>query len=80
MMDKKAKFMEIKSLIPKLKQSETAKELAISTSTLKRFTRRKKMFSPYKIPTSSNNHTRKHKISNHTEHDLKMTSNDRKRT
>ena len=32
------------------------------------------MLSPYRISTSSKSHTRKQKISNHTEHDLKMTS------
>ena len=32
--DKMAKFMEMKSISPKLKQSEIAKELAISTSNL----------------------------------------------
>ena len=35
------------------------------------------MFSPYRIPPS-NAHTRKQKTSNHTEHDLKMTSIDLK--
>ena len=34
MLDKMAIFMEIKSINTKLKQSQIAKELAISTSTL----------------------------------------------
>ena len=42
-----AKFMEIKSNNPGLKQSETAKELAISTSTLQRYRREIYMHSPY---------------------------------
>ena len=33
-LDKKAEFMEINSMNPKIKQSEIAKELKISTSTI----------------------------------------------
>ena len=62
-LDKMAKFMEIKSINPKLKQSEIAKLLAISTSTLQRYRREINMLSPYRIPPS-NNHTRKHRNSN----------------
>ena len=36
MLDKLAKYMEIKSTNPKLKQSELAKELNVSSSTLQR--------------------------------------------
>ena len=36
------------------------------------------MLSPYRIPQSSNNHTKEPKSSNHTEQDFKMTSNDLK--
>ena len=71
-LDKKAKFMEIKSIKPK-KQSEIAKEMAISTSTLQRYRRERKMHSPYRIIQSSKTHTRKQKVSNNTDHDLKMT-------
>ena len=74
--DKMAKFMEIKSINPKLKQSEIAKELAISTSTLRRYRREINMHSPYRILQSSNTNTRKQKTSNHTEHNFKMTSSD----
>ena len=35
---------------------------------------------PYRIAPSSNTHTRKQKSSNLTEHDLKVTSNDHKKT
>ena len=38
-LDKMAKFMEINSIIPKLKQSELAQKLQISTSMLQRYTR-----------------------------------------
>ena len=39
-LDKISKFMEVKSTNPRLKQSERAKELAISTSTLQRYRRK----------------------------------------
>ena len=82
-LDKMAKFMEIKSSNPKLEQSEIAKELAISTSTLHRYRTEINMHSPYRKVQSSNTNTRKQKISNLTEmtsNDLKMTSNDLKMT
>ena len=80
MLNNKAKFMEMKSRNPKLKQSKIAKELAISTSTLQRYRRKLNMHSPYRKIQSSNTHTRKPKIPNHTEHDVKTTSNDLKMT
>ena len=46
-LEKIAKFMEPKSNNPRLKQSGRAKELAISTSTLKRYRRESNMHSPY---------------------------------
>ena len=69
--------MEIKSLDPKLKQSETAKELGRSSSTLKRHRNDINMLSSYRMPPS-NTHTRKQNTSNHPEHDLKMGSKDLK--
>ena len=78
-LDKMAKFKEIKSINPKLKQSEIARELKISTSTLQRCRKEINMPSPYRIPPGNTN-TRKQKTSNHTEHDLKMTSLDLKMT
>ena len=77
-LDKMAKFLEINSINPKLKQSEIAKELEISTSTIQRYRRKINMLSPYRVSQSSN--TRKQKTSNHTQHDLKATSNDLKMT
>ena len=64
--------MEIKSNNPKLKQSEIAKELKISSCTIQRYRREIKMLSSYRMPLSSITHTRKQKTSNHTEHDLNM--------
>ena len=73
--------MEIKSINPKLKHSEIAQQLAISTSTLQRYRREINLFSPYRVPPSSTNtNRRKQKTSNHTENDLKATSNDLKVT
>ena len=80
MLDKMAKFMEIKSINPKIKQSEKARELAISTSTLQRQRRETKMRSPHRILQSQNTNTRKEKTSIHTEHDLKTTSDSFKMT
>ena len=57
--DKMAKFMEIKSISPKLKQPEIARELQMSTSTLQRYGREINMHSPYRKPSSSNTNTRK---------------------
>ena len=50
--------MEIKSNNLNLKQSEIAKELKMSCSTLQRFRREINMLSPHRIPPSSNTHTR----------------------
>ena len=59
---KMAKFMEVKSINPKLKQSEIAKELKRSPYTLQRYRKESNMLSPYGIP---NTHTRKQKSSDH---------------
>ena len=59
--------MEIKSFNPKLKQSEIAKDLGCSSSTLQRYRQDKYMLSPYRIP--SNTLERRQKIL-HREHDL----------
>ena len=74
-----AQFMEHKSNNPTLKQSEMAKKLSVSSSTLQKYRKDISMFSPYRIPAKSNK--RKQKISNR-EHDfgrLQMTSSDVKR-
>ena len=76
-----AKYMEIKSKKPKLKQSETAKLLELPSSTKKRYRREIKRLSPYRIPPSSKtNHTRKQKTPNMNIDDVKVTSNDLKTT
>ena len=72
------KLLEVKSINPKVQQSAIAKELRCSSSTLNRYRNDIKMLPPYRKSPSSNTHTRKQKFSNHTAHDLKMTSNDLK--
>ena len=46
--------MTIKSVNPKLKQDQRAKEIGRSSSTLQRYRHDKNRLSPYTIPTSSN--------------------------
>ena len=83
-----ADFMKVKYENARMKQSEIANEIGLSTSTLQRYRNDIKMLSPYRINTS-NNHKRTKKVkntdfdndSNH-EADVKrpqMTSNDLKR-
>ena len=79
-LDKTAKLMEIKATNPKSKQSGKTRELKVSSSTLQRYRRKINMLSPYRIPPSSNTHTRKQKTSNHSMHELKVTSIDLKMT
>ena len=56
-----ARFMEIKSVNPKFRQDQIAKELSWSGSTLQRYRQNINMLSPYRIPPNSNK--RKQKIS-----------------
>ena len=77
--DLMARFMEIKSLNPKLKQNQSEKELRCSGTTLQRYRQDIIMVLTYRIPP--NGQKRKQKISN-GEHDLErpqITSNDVKR-
>ena len=77
-LDLTAMFMEIKSINPKLKQSERTKELGCSSSTFQLYRQDTNMLSHYRIPPNSNK--RKDKISNR-EHDPErpqMTSKDLK--
>ena len=55
------KFLEIKSINPKLKQSGLAKDLGCSSSTLKRYRQDINLFSPCRHPSSANK--RKQKVS-----------------
>ena len=78
-LDKMAKFMEIKSNNPKLKQSEITKLLELLFSTIQRYRVEINMLSPYRIPSSSeSNHTRKQKTRNTNFGDVKVTSNELK--
>ena len=76
--------MEIKSVNPKLRWDQTAKDLSSSSSTLKRYRNDINMLSTYGI--SPNNHKVRQNISNtniddksNREHGFKMTSNDSKK-
>ena len=73
-LDKMTKFMAVKSINPKLEQSEIARQLKISSSTLQRYREEINIPSPYTI---LNTHTRKQ---NSSDHDPKMTWNDLKVT
>ena len=80
-----ADFMRVKYENSKLKQSEIANLMCLSSSTLQRYTNDINMLSPYRFnPNNTNKRTKK--VSNtsfdnnsHHEHDVKrsqMTSND----
>ena len=76
-----AKIMEIKSNNAKLKQSEIAKLLELSSSTIQGYRRKINMLSLYKIPPSSKtNHTRNQKTPNTNADDAEVTSSDFKIT
>ena len=78
--DKMAKIMEIKSNNPRLKQSEIANLLDLSSSTVQGYRREINMLSPYRIPPSSKTNQRKQKTPNTYLDDVKVTSNDLKVT
>ena len=84
-----ADFMRVKYENPKMKQSEIANQLGLSSSTLQRYRNDINMFSPYRIhPNNTNKRTKKYKNTTfdndiHRESDVKrpqMTSNDLKKT
>ena len=83
-----ADFMRLKFENPKLKQSQLANQIDLSTNTLQRYRSDINMLSPYIIhPSNTNKRTKKAKNTDfddnsHTKHDVKrpqMTSNDLKR-
>ena len=76
-LDLMARFMEIKSVNPKLRQNQIAKELGCSGSILKRYRNDVNMLSPYRIPPNS--HKRRQMISNEDPNRPQMNSNDFKR-
>ena len=57
-----ARFMGRKAINPKLKQSETAKQLGCSNSTLQRYRQVINTVSPYRIPPNSHKRERNFKI------------------
>ena len=83
-----ADCMRVKYENPKMKQSEIANQLGMSSSTIQRYRNEVNMFSPYRI-TSKNTNKRTKKVKNrdfdnnsHHEADVKrsqMTPNDLKR-
>ena len=83
-----ADFMRVKYENPKMKQSQNANQIGLSTSTLQRYINDINMLSPYRINTNNTNKRTK-KTSNtnfdnnsHTDHDVKrpqLTSKDLKR-
>ena len=83
-----ADFMKLKYENPKMKQSQKANQIGLSTSTLQRYRNDINMLSPYRIsPNNTNKPTKKVKNTDfdnnsHHESDVKrpqMTSNDLKR-
>ena len=83
-----ADFMRVKYENPKLRQSERANQLGLSTSTLQRYRYDKNMLSPYRLQQNNTNKRTKNakntKFDNnsHREHDFRrpqMTSSDLKR-
>ena len=82
-------FMNIKYQIPKMKQSEIANNLNMSSSTLQRYRNDINMLSPYRNnPNNNKKHPKKAEIDDNgdlkrpqmTSDDLKATSNDNKKT
>ena len=77
-----ADFMKVKYENPRLKQSETANQLGMSSSTVQRFRNDINMLSPYRIsPNNTEKRSKKAEIDNNS--DLKRpqtTSNDLKTT
>ena len=77
-----ADFMKVKYENPKMKQSEIANQLGMSSSTVQRYRNDINMLSPYRInPNNVKKRTKKAKIDDNA--DLKrpqMTSNDLKTT
>ena len=75
------KFTDIKSINPKLKQSEIAKEFRITPATFQQDRRQTDTLPPFRILHLSNiNHTRKQKTLNTNIEEVKMTSNEIKMT
>ena len=72
--------MEIKSNTPKIKQSEIAKFLELSSSVIQRYRREINMVSPYRIPPSSKTNQRKQNTPNTNLDEVKVTSNDLRMT
>ena len=83
-----ADFMRLKYESPKMKQSEIANQLSLSSSTIQRYKNDINMLSPYRIQNIINKRVKKVKNTNsdndsqpnHDDKRLQMTSNDLKTT
>ena len=82
-----ADFMKVKYENPRMRQSEIANQLGMSSSTLQRYRNDINMLSPYRInPNNTKKRSKKAKIDDigdlkrpqMTSNDLKTTSNDKK--
>ena len=79
-------FMQIKYQNPKMKQSDIANQLNLSSSTIQRYRNFINMLSPYRINTNNTKKRSKKALNtdfdnnSHHEADVKMTSNDLKST
>ena len=69
--DLMATFMEIKSVNPKLKQTEIGKNLGCWTSKVQRYWKDINLFSPYRVPPISIKENKRLQIVNMTSKDLK---------
>ena len=80
-----ADLMRLKYEYPKIKQSEIANQLNLSSSTIQAYRNDINMLSPYRIQSNNTNkRTKNYKNTNsdnnsHHEADVKMTTNDLKR-
>ena len=70
-LDLMARFLEVKSVNPKLKKSEIANELGCSSIYLQRYRQDINMLSPYRIPPNSHKKNKLFQIVNVTSKGLK---------
>ena len=82
-----ADFMKVKYENPRMKQSEIANQLGMSSTTVQRYQNDINMLSPYRInPNNTKKRSKKAKIDDNSDlkrlqlnsNDLKITSNDKK--
>ena len=69
--DLMARFVQIKSIIAKVKQDQPAKELGCSSSILQRYRNNRSLLSPYQMQTNSHKRKQKLQIVNMTSKEFK---------